>query len=55
MKLTKFQKNNILEALNKAAHKIEPFEYGLPIIVESEAALMRETIDEALEIIEDKH
>ena len=53
LRLSKFQKDNILEALNKAARNIDSFEYGLPIIVEAQAALMRETIDEALEIVED--
>ncbi len=48
MKLTKDQKNDIILALHKVASDYESFEYGLPIHVEGQMALMREAIDEML-------
>lgn len=49
MKLTKEQKNAIIDALDKIARDYNPVEYGLAIYDEGQMALMREAIDEVLE------
>ena len=50
MKLSKEAKNAIIAALNKLCEG--QFDYGLPIHDDGQMALMRESIDEAIEGIE---